>query len=386
MSAKLARTVLTLSLICSALTARAQPPAWPMFHQNAAHTGLSPYSTAGDSGKLKWTYPIVGYADGSPIVGIQGMIYALGSSLYAINPDGTTKWTFSLGGGQFDYATTTPTQGPDGSLYFEAYSGNLYAVSSGGTQLWTLPISQGIFDTDAAIWNDTIYVGSWDGLLYALNFDGTTKWTFAMGPSHMGLYAAPAISHNILYMPNVNTAFPGATAGVYKLRANTGVEMREFQLLHMATFGFAPAVGSDGSVYQVDTRGNLVKFTPSGRAWSVQIAPPNGDHYVDFWSSPAIGADGTVYVGSMDGSLYSVSPSGTVNWTFPLGGESTSSPAIGADGAIYIGGGASFWAINPDGTLKWNFTPDSAVLSSPAIGADGTIYFISDIGTLYALD
>src|SRR6266478_1802206 len=61
---------------------------WPMFHQNAQHTGLSPFPGP-TVPFLRWTFQTGGPVDASPAVG-HGRIH-LGSSdgnLYALNLQG----------------------------------------------------------------------------------------------------------------------------------------------------------------------------------------------------------------------------------------------------------------------------------------------------------
>ena len=322
--------------------------------------------------------------------GADGTVYITGDSLYAIAPDGTTQWTYPIVGRDpsFNYATTTPAQGADGTIYFGAYTGDFYAVDSSGTPRWVLPMNGLVFDTDATVSSGTIYIGSdffiGGGNLYALNPDSTTKWSFYLATD---VYSNPAIRKGILSIPA--QSFEGTIPGFYKLGASSGIFLSQFPTRDCATFRFAPAAGQNGSVYQVDLRGALVKFTHSASvAWETQIAPrhPN-KRYLDFWSSPAIGADGTIYIGSMDSNLYSVSPTGSVNWTVATGAPIFSSPAVSADGTIYVGSGdGNLYAINPDGSIKWSYRADTTISSSPAIGADGTVYFASDSGVLYALD
>jgi hypothetical protein len=44
--------------------------------------------------------------------------------LFAINPDGTEKWTFSTG----DTVRSSPAIGFDGTIYVGSYDGRLYAI------------------------------------------------------------------------------------------------------------------------------------------------------------------------------------------------------------------------------------------------------------------
>ncbi len=101
---------------------------WPMFHENLRHTGLSPYSTSGNNGELKWSYITGGGVYSSPAIGSDGTIY-VGSwddNLYAINPDGTLKWNYTTG----TYVYSSPAIGSDGTIYIG--DAKLYAFGVGG--------------------------------------------------------------------------------------------------------------------------------------------------------------------------------------------------------------------------------------------------------------
>ncbi|MGB3478299.1 MAG: Ig-like domain-containing protein, partial [bacterium] len=72
------------------------------------------------SGNLKWqTFIGVVFPRSSPAIGTDGTIY-IGSddnALYAINPDGTTKWRYSTG----NYVFSSPAIGADGTIYVGSY-------------------------------------------------------------------------------------------------------------------------------------------------------------------------------------------------------------------------------------------------------------------------
>ncbi len=74
---------------------------WPMYKYNAQHTGRSPYNTSDNPGGERWKYFFDSSADVfRPVIDDHGTLY-IGSDfegLYAINPDGTTKWQRSLEG------------------------------------------------------------------------------------------------------------------------------------------------------------------------------------------------------------------------------------------------------------------------------------------------
>jgi len=114
--------------------------------------------------------------------------------LYAVNPDGTLKWTFVVE--ETDTHRTSifgcPAIGPDGTIYFGSFNGIFYALKDEGDrpkELWRFeakgerpPTHYQEFWGSAAIAEDgTIYVGNNDRNVYAFNPDGSVKWTFETG-------------------------------------------------------------------------------------------------------------------------------------------------------------------------------------------------------------
>ena len=142
----------------------------------------------------------------------------------------------------------------------------------------------------------------------------------------------------------------------------------------------SPAVGSDGTIFFGDRRGQLWALNPDGsRKWVFEAGR-------EITSSPAIADDGTIYFGSRDRKFYALQPDGKPKWVFKTGGWVDSSPAIAADGTVYFGSwDTNFYALGPDGTSKWRFPTGGPIVSSPAVGADGTLYFGSHDRNLYAL-
>jgi outer membrane protein assembly factor BamB len=349
-----------------------KPIPWPMFRHNLNHTGVSPYDTSTNPGKLKWSFSTGAVVYSSPAIGSDGTIY-IGSGdnkFYAINPDGTLKWNFPMDGG----VISCPAIGSDGTIYFgisdtpDPY-GLLYALNPDGTEKWNFSTNGDIHSSPAIGSDGTIYVGSADYKLYAINPDGTEKWNFTAGD---GIASSPAIgSDGTIYVGSQDSKLYAINPdGTEKWRFNT-----------LGTCHSSPSIGSDGTIYIGSTDSRLYAINPDGtEKWSY-----NTGGMIQF-SSPAIGTDGIIYIGSLDKNLHAINPNGTRKWTFTTGSGVDSSPAISSDGTIYIGSwDNNLYAINPDGTEKWNFTTGWAVRSAPAIGSDGTIYVGSQDYKLYAI-
>jgi outer membrane protein assembly factor BamB len=342
------------------------PIPWPMFRHNLRHTGLSPYDTSTNPGKLKWLFPTAGPVESSPAIGSDGTIY-VGSDdnkLYAIYPDSTEKWSFETGNGIW----SSPTIDSDGTIYVGSMDNKLYAINPDGTEKWSFTTGDGVYSSPAIGSEGTIYVGSRDKRLYAINPNGSEKWNFETG--HW-IWSSPTIgSDGTIYVGSYDDK-------LYAINPN-GTEKWSFK----TGFGIwsSPTIGSDRTIYLGSYDNKLYAINPDGtEKWSFTT----GD---GVYSSPAIGMDGTIYFGSDDHKLYAINPDGSEKWNFMTGSYILPSPTIGSDGSIYIGSCDNrFYAINPDGSEKWNLTTYDHVHSSPAIDPDGTIYVGSWDNNLYAI-
>jgi len=213
----------------------------------------------------------------SPAIWTDGTIY-VGSryQLFAINLDGTEKWTFATGG----LVHSSPAISTDGTIYVGSADFNLYAINTDGTEKWNFTTGNVISSSPAIGSDGTIYAGSDDFNLYAINPDGTEKWNFT-----------------------------------------TDAEVTS-----------SPAIWTDGTIYVGSRDYRLYAINPDG---SEKWRFPTGDFI--YYSSPAISSDGTIYIGSCDNKLYAINPDGTEKWSYVTGNDVVSSPAIGSDGTIYVG-------------------------------------------------
>jgi outer membrane protein assembly factor BamB len=278
-------------------------------------------------GSVKWKQNLNSYYN-SPAIGFDGTIYAgsQSSTMYALYPSGSVKWTYPTGG----YLYSSPTIDLNGIIYIGCADFNLYAFYPSGSIVWTYYMQSAIESSPAVGLNGTIYVGTEAGVLYAVHPSGELYWY---------------------------------TATVYG----------QFYLS-------SPVVGSDGSIYIGSYASDhiLYAFNPNGSIKWKFVA--DGMIY----TSPAIGPDGSIiFFSSNKNNLYSLTPQGSVKWRYLLGSISEyATPTIGANGMIYIAGD-SLYSIYPFGSLQWKILIN-VYPQTPIISSSGIIYTSSG-STVYAI-
>ena len=347
-----------------------------MFHQNAQHTGLSPFPGP-TLPFLRWKFQTGGPVYSPPAVG-HGRIY-VGSSdgnLYALNLQGDLLWKFRTS----SPVTTSPAIGSDGTIYLASSlgcgslycTGVLYALGPSGRMIWNLTVSsdQGPALSSPTIGPDgTIYTSQLGYHILAVHPDGTLKWEV---PAFGEVPEPPTLASDGTVYVGVDDPDPSGVCGHCIMAINPDGTIK-WTNGDTGIAGPSPTVGEDGTIY-TPGRDGLFAFHPDGTVkWNI-----TGEFY-----SPSIGRDGTIYV-SGSGGLKAVSPDGTPKWKFHAGNEDLFSIAIGSNGILYFGAGNSLDAVAPNGTLVWQFILQPHI-SDPSIGSDGTIYVGSSDGNLYAI-
>jgi len=355
---------------------------WCMTGHDAQRTGQSAFAGP-QTNHLKWALDLGGGVRANPVMAADGTIYAgtyhidEPSEFFAVNPDGTVKWSFEtedriIGAAVAADGTVYAASGtPDPSA--GGPKGKLYAVNPDGTPKWTL--TTGLLRSPLIDPSGVVHVAS-QGIavyrLYAVNPDGTVRWA----PEFTDRLRTPALS-------------AGGTTYVGCLDDNLyAVDSDGSQEWACALGGTTsrPIVSPDGTVYAAGLDGYLYAVNPDGTIkWTYYTAAINS-------YASAVGTDGTVYVACGEGGLQAVGPNGMQKWTYVTDWAMRTQPAIGADGTVYVtsldlSGGESasaLLAINPDGpSLKWSY-PSHHEMTTPAIGDDGTLYVGSDDDHLYA--
>ena len=321
----------------------AQPAAspWPVFGHDAQHSGSSPYLGPIEPVSFKWSLAVPKSVSSS-VMAPDGTLYmGTANGLYAINSDGTLKWTFV---GELAQINSTPAIGDDGTIYV-GIGGFLYAVAPDGTEKWRQATGWHVISPTTIAANGIIYVGDRDGHVYAID-------PHAADPADRLVWQSDYIG---------------------------SVEYN------------APALSQDGETVYITSRspddasvGALAALDVEDGELLWQVTTPGG---ISIMSSPLVGTDGTVYFGSRNTYLYAINPDGTEQWRYKTGGGIDATPSLGDDGTVYVGSMDGYlYAINPDGTQKWRYATVGDVRAMATIGSDGTLYFGDSSGRVYAVD
>ena len=140
------------------------------------------------NGNINWLHPDIWLGSWGTGVSIadDGTIYYGGSDyFYAVNPDGSTKWNFAVGGNP----GTNNVIGSDGNIWFVDINGvantKVFVVTPTGSEVWHVTMPDGVWawaGTGLALDSyDIVYVGCYDDNLYAIDPSGYLRWNFTAG-------------------------------------------------------------------------------------------------------------------------------------------------------------------------------------------------------------
>ncbi|HWD41649.1 MAG TPA: PQQ-binding-like beta-propeller repeat protein, partial [Fimbriimonas sp.] len=266
---------------------------WPKFHGDLRNTGLG--ASPGTDGTIKWSLHVDSYS--SPAIGPDGTMYM--SGVGAINSDGTLRWATDKGSG-------TPAIGSDGTIYIPGGVDNkLYALNPDGSTKWIFDADGHLLGSPTIASDGTIYFSTgWGGRwLYALTPDGKEKWSLTL-QAGIGSSSSPSIGPDgTIYCTKAGTDYGvGEPGGLYAINPDGSIKWR------FADGRSSPVVGSDGTIYCSAGFGDLVAVNPDGtQKWNRGVGRQVND-------PPAIGPDGTIYAVDVGDNLVAFSPDGTTKW------------------------------------------------------------------------
>jgi outer membrane protein assembly factor BamB len=286
----------------------------------------------------------IGFSSDSGTPEAAGRLYALQAPPTGIEP--LVLWSVDLGPGR---QTSSPTIGPDGTIYVVAGLGRLSAISPEGDVKWTVQTGPVLKSSPALGPDGTVYVPSMNGKLYAVSppvsrvgRTGRIRWTFRFA-EHPG--SGPAI---------LSKSPPSGADGIGS--------------------GASPTVAPDGTIYIGANNSNFYAVSPEGKLlWLFEAQR----EIAGIWSTAALSADAsTLYFGANRGGIYAVNRlDGSLRWRFPIVGSVYSSPALDAAGTLYTGStvGHVMALEGATGRLIFDYDAGAPVWTAPAIRPDGSL-------------
>jgi parallel beta-helix repeat protein len=310
---------------------------WTMFKGNAERNGFTD-SPAPENNQVFWKFQTGGPVTESPAVAdVIVFVSSTDGYLYAVNAESGSKlWSVQLGSGISSPAIAS------GKVFVTCRPGEIVALDMySGTQVWRQPLGE------EAGFGSPLVVGS---------------RVFANGNQTVHVFNTEVGAN--LYNVDVNSRFSGGIAPL----------ARDADLI-LALMGRVSEFGCNG----------FEAADGTGRLW-VTIGPSAVD---SIKSGPAV-SEGRTYTVSVNpegySTVYALEAFGMRSWEQPLAGITEASPAV-AYGLVYIPTDKNAYALNAtDGSVEWSFPVNGeSSISSPAV-ADGKVFFGLDNGYIYALD
>jgi len=231
----------------------------PTFADNTVYLGdpyfRSVYALNAADGSVKWTAAVEGMVQfwSAPAVASAGTVFITTDvfshfgpdtgNVYALDPvDGSVLWRTPIDAG----LNTSPVVGLDGTVYAGASDGYVYALDGvSGVLLWRHQMDGTIGGNPAISADGAVIATSEAGDVVALDADtGAQLWRYEAG----GLISsAPAIDSNGVVYVGISTNSPN-DGDVVALRGSDGALLWRFSVGSPVTDS-SVAIGSDGTLY-----------------------------------------------------------------------------------------------------------------------------------------
>ncbi len=262
--------------------------------------------------------------------------------------------------------------GNDGTIY-AGTAGSVIALGADGALRWSAPANSPrlvVVGSDGKAYAAGVY-----GLIFGFSNDGKMEWNPRYGL--IGFSVPPAVGDGgtLYYVNTIGDIYawqPHAEAHSWMLGTVRAGIMNASYLLP----GTSRADGSNRAPAVIQASGMIVvprshwlqEFSAEGhQAWTLELTSGH-------LGAAALGKDGTIYVGDDQNMLFAVDRSGEKLWQFETYGSVIGSPVVDADGIIYFNAPRAIYALKPDGALKWQARTTHDCRTSPTLAADGTLY------------
>jgi outer membrane protein assembly factor BamB len=324
--------------------------------RGAAIDGAGNIYTVGETGSTSYLYSIspAGVNNWSVTLGSfnnakgptldldRGVLYVAAGNGYngtgflkAYDFNGNSLWDYNTGG-----IASNPAIDRDGTIYVGDFTaGNVFAINPDGTLKWiyTLPSNIHMSAAGATVLEDGRIAiptladnfPTQTAAVYLFNADGTLAWAHSIDGRFVTGIAADAAG-NLVVSEDANLG----PANVYGI----GIDGTRLWTFAAGNNNYGPALAVDGSIYIGSFDGKLYAFNADGSPqWEYDTGLLLG--------APTAGENGTIYVASRSGSgdqLFAISATGSLLAQAALtsgygGAWELSAPALTGNGKLYLG-------------------------------------------------
>ncbi len=375
---------------------------WPKLRRDLGNTSFTPANVSGNAGREVWRFDLAGRMSFGPLIGPDGTIHVSAwrdrperTLLYALNPDGSLKWTWQIE----TICCADPVIDNNGCLYFPGYNKRLYAIGSSGELLWESP-TRNLHTTACTVCAGGICFGVGnDVVCYSL--DGELRWTCRLRSDASSAALCPAIgTDGTVYCvtdiaANRATLFAISSEGDLKWKVPFGTcPITESEVMITSS----PMILPNGQVcvnLQLDSLTDVYDtarlFGPDGTdvnhlSHGIHGIGPNGLFYtivpagVRVHKTLRISQDESVDLyGPTSLKAQGLTSDFRVMWEMPVG-KNPEVLCSTSDGTVFISSCPEnsdryvVQAINPIGVQEWNLSDRVLSFYRMAINSDGTIY------------
>lgn len=279
-------------------------------------------------------------------------------------------------------ASSWPGLSAQDGVAFLANNQHIYAVDiATGSEKWRFPAeaerNSSFYAKPFPNQNGQVIVGGFNNILYSLSAQtGAQTWSFAEADNR---YIGGSIQvEDTIYAPN-------ADGHVYALDAATGSLVWKFpEQGAVGPLWATPLYNPDCACLYATSMDHQVYAIDGGSGELIWSSDNLGGSVV---GTPALDPDGTLYVGTFGRELVAIeSATGNVRWRVPVTGWVWGGPIL-VDERLYFGDlDGNFYSVSiADQSINFQIQPDAAISESP-LNVEGLIFFVTESGTMYAVD
>jgi outer membrane protein assembly factor BamB len=310
-----------------------------------------------------------GYPKSAANLASSGLVQGSGAT-------GQLAWTFDLG----NRGIGTPVLGMNNLLFALTDTGALFAIDAiTGVKKWEAAVpfngQNSLFGSLLASDDNTVYAGTYAGVAAYDSATSLKKWT----NTDYHVTGNMTLISGKLYVPS-------AFFGMAVIDARTGKSLPPLPGISGSNSATYDGAIASGLIYYVSQKLDAprgaallaVNLGTGATVWTKDIPIAAGHSYVG--TSPVIAPDGTIYVEFGDGNISSFDGlTGTPKFTHTaLANFGILQPSIGKDGSVIIARTDSTESANKeekyDALLNTKIWSVRQVLAESTVGADGTVY------------